>query len=285
MKLTPTQLQDIPVFGIAGNFVGHLRQAGENVVFATIKTADPQAPKGIFPIYIPGHPSFLNVYPLSHQQIQADLNPPTQIQVEPEMCILFEVTYNANTQIDTLKPHAFTVFNDCSIRFPNRPKLSQKKNWGAQSTGIGATWQPITHFEAGHDLDYLHLTCFINRDNQIEAYGVDSPVKNYQYFYQRLINWCITVLNTQADAGPLEHLPSFLTQQPKQIIITLGATRYTTFGETEFIKADDTIGIFLYDERRTSETDIKNYFAAKTQDQSPNKQPECLALIQTFATI
>ena len=41
-------------FGVAGNFAGHLEQAGEAADFTTVQ-ADGDAPKGIFPWYVPGH--------------------------------------------------------------------------------------------------------------------------------------------------------------------------------------------------------------------------------------
>ena len=62
---------DIPGFGVAGNFTGHLEQAGESPDFVAIKTAEHKAPKGVFPFYIPSdstHP--LSVSPYSHSKIQ-----------------------------------------------------------------------------------------------------------------------------------------------------------------------------------------------------------------------
>ena len=47
-------LTNIPCFGIAGNFTGHLEQAGEAGDFRNIKTKEESAPKAVFPTYIPG---------------------------------------------------------------------------------------------------------------------------------------------------------------------------------------------------------------------------------------
>ena len=41
-------------FGVAGNFAGHLEQAGEAVDFTNVESAG-NAPKGIFPWYVPGY--------------------------------------------------------------------------------------------------------------------------------------------------------------------------------------------------------------------------------------
>ncbi len=46
-------LRRIATFGVAGNFTGHLEQAGEARDFTAVKTADAKAPKALFPTYIP----------------------------------------------------------------------------------------------------------------------------------------------------------------------------------------------------------------------------------------
>lgn len=51
-------------FGVAGNFAGHLDQAGEAGDFATV-AAQEGAPKGIFPWYVPGLDGQLGEFPLS----------------------------------------------------------------------------------------------------------------------------------------------------------------------------------------------------------------------------
>ena len=50
-------LEEMATFGVAGNFTGHLEQAGEAKDFTNIKTKEENAPKAIFPTYIP--PVFL----------------------------------------------------------------------------------------------------------------------------------------------------------------------------------------------------------------------------------
>ena len=44
---------DIPCFGVAGNFTGHLEQAGEAADFKNVKTLEQNAPKAIFPTFLP----------------------------------------------------------------------------------------------------------------------------------------------------------------------------------------------------------------------------------------
>ena len=83
-------------FGVAGNFAGHLEQAGEAGDFATVVTPG-DAPKGIFPWYVPGYDSFLGEFPLSHDTllvpaVDSDDWGPLNLQIEPEVApdVLFE---------------------------------------------------------------------------------------------------------------------------------------------------------------------------------------------------
>ena len=56
--------------GVAGNFTGHLEQAGEAGDFVNVQVKEKHQPKGLFPFYIPGYTShFLSTYPLSSDTI------------------------------------------------------------------------------------------------------------------------------------------------------------------------------------------------------------------------
>ena len=46
-------LSKMATFGVAGNFTGHLEQAGEAVDFTNVKTKEAKAPKAVFPTFIP----------------------------------------------------------------------------------------------------------------------------------------------------------------------------------------------------------------------------------------
>lgn len=283
ITIATEQLKEIPVFGIAGNFAEHLSQAGEDADFVNVKTEEKNAPKGIFPIYLPQTASFVGTFPLSHDKIKADFSAPLNLHLEPEMCLLMEVSYQ-NKKITSLKPIAFSAFNDCSIRKPNAKKISEKKNWGAECTGIGEKWLELDQFKAGGILDSIHIASYIKRQGKLVQYGIDSPVTGYQYFYEKLLNWMIKTFNQQSDFGPLEALSLYLEalQQPKQIIVSLGATRYTEFGETGFLKLDDELGIFVYDSRLNDEKIIEDFFIAgkKSDDFLAG-----IALLQTVKNI
>jgi hypothetical protein len=51
--------------GVAGNFAGHLEQAGESLDFVDLKLACDRTPKGLFPFYVPHCKGKLGVFPVS----------------------------------------------------------------------------------------------------------------------------------------------------------------------------------------------------------------------------
>lgn len=60
--------KDFIGFGVAGNFTGHLEQAGEAADFVAVKTEEAIQPKAIFPFYVPSETlspteQFLSNYP------------------------------------------------------------------------------------------------------------------------------------------------------------------------------------------------------------------------------
>ena len=126
--------------GVAGNFAGHLEQAGEAGDFVGVVAAAESAPKGIFPFYVPGHDSFLAVFPLSRRQDRAAPAGAGRA-AEPAVGAGGRARLRACATTPTgrstaLAPFAFGAFNDCSIRRPGAAKISEKKNWGACSKGV-----------------------------------------------------------------------------------------------------------------------------------------------------
>ena len=264
MNFTTEQLKEVPIFGIAGNFAEHLSQAGEDADFVNVKTDEPDAPKGIFPIYLPNFDTFLGTFPLSSQVIDADFSEDIKLHLEPETCVLFNVLYDGN-DISGLNPQAFSAFNDCSIRRPNAKKISEKKNWGEKCTGISANWLTLSSLDIGCELDNYNIISFIKRDKEVIQHGMDSPVIGYQYFHQKLLGWIIKTLNLQQDTGPLENVHQYINQldKPAQIIISLGATRYTEFGETGFLQPNDEVGIFVYNNTQINQQEVTEHFRSQ----------------------
>ncbi|HQS66434.1 MAG TPA: DUF5718 family protein [Sulfuricurvum sp.] len=235
-------------FGIAGNFALHLEQAGEIEDFKQIVTDDPNGPKGIFPFYVPGRDGYLGTYPLSSDTIilpKEECN----VQIEPEVALICDITYDSNGKITQIIPQQFGAYNDCSLRKEGIPKISLKKNWGPSSKGISSTLFPIDRFVEGGVMDTYRIASFLKRDGNTMRYGEDVQLLGYSYFYQKLTDWMVNQINTQGDTGPLEPIGTYIKDAglPAQAIISIGATRYTHFGETTFLREGDEIVVVVYD--------------------------------------
>ena len=242
------ELKNVIGLGVAGNFAHHLEQAGELKDFENVVTAEPDAPKGIFPFYLPQSKSFLGLYSIGTDT----LNLPdyeANAQVEPEIAIFFDIIYDENDKVIDIAAKKFTTFNDCTIRKEGAKKISEKKSWGINSKGIGDKWIPIDKFEEGGIMDRYHLCSFVKRNGVLHPYGVDAPLLGYSYFYGKLKTWLIDKMNTQEDFGPLENISEHLKDchYPKQALISIGATAYAEFGENNYLKSDDEIYVIAYD--------------------------------------
>jgi len=234
--------------GIAGNFALHLEQAGEMEDFKDVVTEDENGPKGMFPFYLKGFDGQIGVYPLSEDTIilpEGDLN----VQAEPEVALICDIAYNGS-EVSAITPTYFAAYNDCSIRKEGAKKISEKKNWGEASKGISATLVPIDRFEEGGNMDSWRIASYLRRNGLMLRYGEDVELSGYSYFYQKLLDWMVKQLNTQSDMGPLEPLNEYINAhgKPQKAIISIGATRYTPYGETNFLQSGDEVIVALYDE-------------------------------------
>jgi len=255
--------------GIAGNFALHLAQAGELEDFKDVITADEAAPKGMFPFYLPHSfvtdnalsldaKDILTTYPLSSTKIKlpdAKLN----VQAEPEVGLICSLEYS-DGKLSKITPTHFTAYNDCSIRVAGASKISDKKNWGEDSKGISDTLIQIDKFEEGGIMDNYSICSFLRRDGELHAYGEDVELNGYSYFYEKLLDWMTGQINTQKDFGPLEPLNEYISacSNPKEAIISIGATRYTEYGESTFLKKDDEVIIALYNRNKLSLEEVTN---------------------------
>lgn len=235
-------------FGVAGNFALHLEQAGEIEDFKEVVTDDPNGPKGMFPFYLPGREGQLGVYPISSESIilpQEVCN----VQPEPEVALVCDLVYDAQGNVGRIVPRFFGAYNDCSLRKEGAAKISHKKNWGPSTKGLSATLIPIDRFEEGGIMDRYRIASFLRRDGEVIAYGEDVELPGYSYFYGKLLDWLANQINTQQNVGPLEPIGSYLRDagSPQRAIISIGATRYTEFGETHFLREGDEVIVVLYD--------------------------------------
>ena len=247
-------------FGVAGNFAHHLEQAGEASDFVDVKVDDENAPKGMFPFYIPNSQTFVGTYPLSSNTIIHPRTEDGNLHMEPEVALICEVVYDGD-KVTNITPNFFTAYNDCSIRKEGAKKISEKKNWGEETKGISSQIQQIDKFEKGGVMDSFHIASFLKRDGELHPYGEDSPVLTYNYFYGQLKDWIIEKMNNQQDEGPLENLNELIlgADKPEGVVISIGATSYTEFGESTFLEVGDEIFVYVYDSNTHSYEDIRNH--------------------------
>lgn len=246
-------IKDTIGLGIAGNFTHHLKQAGELKDFENVITKETNAPKGIFPFYLPHSETFLGLFPIGSEILELPQYE-ANTQVEPEVVILFEIEYDVAFKVRGLKAKKFTAFNDCTIRKEGAKKISEKKSWSANSKGMATVWIEIDKFEEGGVMDNFHLCSFVKRDEVLHKYGEDAPLLGYSYFYEKLENWLIEKMNEQKDFGPLEDIAAHLknSNYPQQALISIGATAYEEFGENNYLKSGDDVYVVVYDKRKGS---------------------------------
>ena len=253
--------------GIAGNFALHLDQAGEAEDFKDVMTADEAAPKGMFPFFLPRQQNpvnkaelhakkILTTYPLGADNLKLpkeDVN----VQAEPEVGLICDLEYSVG-QLSKVIPRYFGAYNDYSIRIKGAEKISDKKNWGHETKGFANHIIKIDKFEAGGNIDNYSICSFLRRDGEVHAYGEDVEITGYSYFHEKLTDWILNQINTQEDFGPLEPLSEYIhaCDNPSEAIISIGATRYTEYGEKTFLKAGDESIVIVYDRTKVSSDDV-----------------------------
>ena len=251
--------------GVAGNIAGHLDQAGEALGFSKEKAGEKEAPKGIFPFYVPAKTGkCTEVYPYSSNTIAI----PTKgenLQIEPELAIICSIQYE-NQLVKSLTPISFGAFNDCSIRKLEADKLSEKKNWGPNSKGISDTIIEIDEFTTDGILGNYSIVAYVRRGGVLHPYGVNSPICDYSYIYQELLDWMVSRMNTQIDEGPLECISDLikLSEYPDHAVIGIGATNYTDYGKKNFLKAGDEGFVVVYSRKEYSLDQIEKLLKSDT---------------------
>lgn len=252
--------KEVLCLGIAGNFANHLEQAGEAGDFANIISDEKDAPKGIFPFYIPQSRTNLGRYCIDNDKLILPQDSSLNVQAEPELGLECEIIYDKNHKIASIKAMSFFAFNDASVRNDaTAKKISQKKNFSLGSKGMGAKIAIDTFGEGGICDDYS-LTSFLIVGGNAHQYGNNTKLSNYSYFYQKLLDWITKKLNTQEDYAVLENLSEVIKEAnfPKKLIIAIGSTSYTPLGEDRYLKEGDEIAIITYNHTKHTNEDIKN---------------------------
>ena len=245
--------------GVAGNFADHLEQAGEATDFLKVKVLDPVAPKAIFPFYLPNPQgemasSFLKVFPLTANTLKVPIGEGDNLQIEPEVGVIFKMEYQGDKVVD-LKVVGFGAYNDSSIRRKGAKKISEKKNWGANTKGFSQNVIALDSFTKDSIIANYRIACFLKRDGKYYEYGQNSSCDDYSYMYEKLTSWIVEKLNKQQDEGPAENIHNYLLacNKPQYALVSIGATRYTTFGESTYLKVGDTSIVVVYPNDITSE--------------------------------
>lgn len=265
-------LRGIFGFGVAGNFAGHLEQAGEAGDFAGVQAETEAAPKGIFPWYVPGHDSFLGTFPLSFYDLGKPVSAvPVNLQIEPEVGVLCDVRYAEDGAVAALAPTGIFAFDDCSVRREGAKKISHKKNWGPESKGVAPLGFAITDLEPDGPTRSYRLASFLRRGSKTYAYGTDSPLPGYSYYGTQLLDWIVDRLNHQkgTDDTPLEDVGALLrgAGNPSQVLIGIGATRYERFGEVTFLEARDESIVVVYDSGHHRPNHIAGMIADRREEE------------------
>jgi len=248
--------------GVAGNFAGHLEQAREAADFVNVVAESAQAPKGIFPWHMPGRDGYLGVFPLSADTIIWPVRDhEVDLQIEPEVGAVCRLTYDAGGNVTAIAAEAVAAFNDCSIRVAGAPKISEKKNWAPASKGLAARGFAVSDLDPTGGLATLRIACFMRRDGVVHEYGIDSPARGYSYAGATLIDWIIERLANQQGSPdtPLEPVGQYLRDAgcPPRVVFGIGATRYTDFGESNYLAPGDESIVIVYDERATAPADVQ----------------------------
>jgi len=102
------------------------------------------------------------------------------------------------------------------------------------------------------------ICSFLRRNNELHAYGENVELSGYSYFYDKLTEWIQNQINTQEDFGPLENIKEYLVtcNNPTDAVISIGATRYTPYGETTFLQTGDEVLVVVYNHKSYSLDDV-----------------------------
>ena len=264
--------------GIAGNFALHLDQAGEAEDFKDVITADEAAPKGIFPFFLPRVQNpvnqvalkakkILNTYPLGADYLRLPEDSSLNVQAEPEVGLVCDLEYTLG-ELTKVTPRYFGAYNDYSIRVKGAEKISDKKNWGHETKGFSNNLIEIDRFSKGGNIDNYAICSFLRRDGEIHAYGEDVELTGYSYFHEKLTDWILNQINTQEDFGPLEPISEYIhaCEHPQEAIISIGATRYTEYGEKTFLQKGDESIVIVYDKTKLSSDEVLEMVKASHYD-------------------
>ncbi len=236
--------------GIAGNSAGHLQQTGEGKAFT--QSNDINKPQALFPFYVPeAKEVYLASMPYSMGKLHLPDDPQAKVQMEPELALKLAATYGPQGKLIQLEALTVSVLNDATYRNATVAKLAEKKNWGAASKGLAGHEIKIDNFSSGCHLEHFRLCGFHQRNGVWQLCGDDVALTEYSYFYEDLLQWLLKQIQEQQDKGVLHNINSLLAQanHPETMLVSIGATRYSAYGEQHQLLPGDQTAVVLYDSR------------------------------------
>lgn len=272
--MNPNSSKKVPLFGIgiAGNFAGHLQQTGEaNGLQGEVDASRPQA---LFPFYVAdASDDYLAVNPYSFDTVFLPSEPSARVQMEPEIALVVRVSY-LGTSVIGLEPESMTLLNDLTYRNARVTKLAEKKNWGIASKGIAKKVWPLNGFSTTDRLGKYRFCSFHRHNGLWSSCCHDVSLSDYSYCYEQLISWLIEQFNHQQDDGPLHSISTLIGEAgyPKRMLISLGSSRYTDYGETHQLSSGDQLCAVLYDADRTDVAQIEDMVSHEQFDQLSQQQ-------------
>ncbi|WP_413700337.1 DUF5718 family protein [Psychromonas sp. KJ10-10] len=252
-----SKMEPLLGLGIVGNSAGHIQQTGESK--GLTKIGDINKPQALFPFYIPNaEEKYLSELPYSETHLSLPKTVNAKVQMEPELALKLALTYGQQGEITGLRAISISVINDATYRNANITKLAQKKNWGALSKGLANYEIEIDSFTSGCQLDHFRLCGFHKHHDKWQLCGDDVALNDYSYFYEKILDWLKTQIQTQQEHALLHNIQELLTQTgcPENIIVSIGSTRYSNYGETHQLFSGDQTAVVLYDSRTYALADV-----------------------------
>ena len=185
---------------MAGNFAGHLDQAGEAADFVTV-TAKEGAPKGIFPWYVPGYDGQLGEFPLSHDALIVPRVPesdgPLNLQIEPEVGLACEAVWHGDT-VASLRPFAPGPSTTARSGGPTPARSARRRTGAWRRKALPTSSSRLGDLTPDGPTATLRLLCHLRTaDGVHHEYGVDSPLLGYSYHGEVLLDWIVERLANQ----------------------------------------------------------------------------------------
>ena len=89
---------------------------------------------------------------------------------------------------------------------------------------------------------------------------MDSPLIGYSYYGEVLLDWIVKRLANQKGSAdtPLEDVGALMVASghPENVLIGIGATRYTPLGESTFLKPGDRAIVRVYDTESEASSEL-----------------------------